>query len=96
MFPERFKQSLQAVTEFAKKDSNVPDIFKTDVSDLAERLFVVLRNYIKLEEFKHDPEMTADLYFEISRGYVASPDMRAVWLQNLAKYHESVSIYLIF
>jgi hypothetical protein len=32
---------------------------------LIERLFTVLKNSKKLEEFKYDPEQTADLYYQV-------------------------------
>lgn len=90
MDPIEFKTTLQAVGDYAQKDPNVPSHFKAEVLKLSERLFTVLLNSIKIQEFSYDPEMTADLYWEISRGYAASPDLRAAWLQNLATYHESV------
>ena len=39
--------------------------------------------------------MTADLYYQISKGYIASPDLRAAWLQSLAQFHINVSNPLI-
>lgn len=92
---ERFKASLVEVSGFAQNDKHVPDHFKKEVIDLTERLFTVLENSVKREEYSYDPEMTADLYYEISRGYVASPDLRATWLENLAAFHEAVSYIFI-
>ena len=91
MNPEQFKATLEAVSAYAQADVNVPPRFKEEVLNLSERLFTVLCNNIRIKEFSYDPEMTADLYWEISQGYGASPDLRAAWLQNLATFHESVS-----
>lgn len=90
MVSERFNSALREVSRFAQEDTNVPVHFRQEVVDLTERLFTALANSIKIAEFSFDPEMTADLYYDISRGYVASPDLRAAWLQNLAAFHETV------
>ena len=90
MDPDQFKATLMSVSDYAQQDSKVPTRFKEEVLNLTERLFTVLLNSIRIQEFSYDPEMTEDLYWEISRGYVASPDLRAAWLQNLASFHETV------
>eukprot|EP01094_Clydonella_sp_ATCC50884_P026649 TRINITY_DN7381_c0_g1_i1.p1 TRINITY_DN7381_c0_g1~~TRINITY_DN7381_c0_g1_i1.p1 ORF type:complete len:1788 (-),score=632.22 TRINITY_DN7381_c0_g1_i1:302-5233(-) len=86
--PERFQASLRAVAEFAQTDADMPREFSTQVTDLTERLFTVLRDSIKINSYSYDPEMTADLYYQVSKGYVASPDLRASWLSTLSRYHE--------
>ena len=88
--PEQFQHSLSTVAEFAQQDKSMPDTFKTQVSELMNRLFSVLRSSKEKEEYAYDPEKTADLYYDISKGYIASPDLRATWLSNLAIYQESV------
>ena len=85
--PARFKLSLEAIVRHAQKDAKMPPIFVQEVKELIARLFTVLRNTIKIRDFAYDPEMTADLYFAISKGYNDSPDLRAAWLANLARYH---------
>lgn len=74
----------------AEADASSPHDFRQEVVELSERLKIVLQNSLKIEEYSYDPEMTADLYYQMSKGYVASPDLRAAWLQNLAQYHEKV------
>lgn len=86
--PERFQASLGAVAHFAKEDGSMPPEFADQVQDLTDRLFTVLRDSIKISNYSYDPEMTADLYYQVSKGYVASPDLRASWLSTLSKYHE--------
>lgn len=38
-------------------------------------------------EFRFDPEMTADLYYQVAVDYVDSPDLRVTWMENLSTYH---------
>jgi hypothetical protein len=85
-----FHSSLDLVRKQAEKDKEKtthsgkgPD-FKQQVDDLCQRIASVLHNSTKLEAFKYDPEMTAELYYEISKGYTDSPDLRVTWLENLA------------
>lgn len=65
------------------------------IDELNERLFGVVRDSMKINLHSYDPEMTAELYSNISRGFMESPDLRVAWLQNLATYHKKVTILLI-
>ena len=58
-----------------------------ELTALAERAEKVLRDSQRIAEYRWDPETTADLYYEIARGYADAPDLRVVWLANLAKFH---------
>jgi hypothetical protein len=58
-----------------------------ELTALAERSVQVLRDSQRIAEFRWDPETTADLYYDIARGYSDAPDLRVVWLANLAKFH---------
>lgn len=82
-----------SVSKQAEQDAEVPQTFKQQATELTQRLFTVLKNSIKINEFSYDEEMTADLYYQISTGYIASPDLRAAWLQSLAQFHISVCIF---
>lgn len=55
------------------------------------RLFTVLRDCRLLSQSLSDPEMTADLYYQISNGYADSPELRASWLEHLYQAHKSVT-----
>ena len=43
-----------------------------------------------------DPERTAELYYQISKGFVDSPDLRVTWLENLANFHNKVNNLVVF
>lgn len=60
------------------------------IDELNERLFGVIRDSIKIKQHLYDPEMTTDLYCNISRGFMESPDLRVTWLQSLASFHKQV------
>jgi hypothetical protein len=86
----RFEASLSAVAEYAKTDPDMPAEFSAQLTGLTERLFTVLRDSIKISQFAYDPERTADLYYQVSKGYTASPDLRASWLATLSRFHSEV------
>jgi hypothetical protein len=71
------------------KSTDGDDVFGAEVSELMERLFSVLKYSAKLARFRYDPEMTADLYIQLSLNYVDSPVLRVTWLRNLSAYHLS-------
>lgn len=58
-----------------------------ELSALVDRTAQVLRDSQRIAEYRWDPETTADLFYEIARGYADAPDLRVVWLANLAKFH---------
>lgn len=71
--------------------------FITQLGTLINRLFAVLRDCRLLSQSRNDPELTADLYYQISNGYADSPELRATWLEHLYYAHKSVNqILLIF
>lgn len=59
----------------------------TEVKELVARLEHVIEDNMKMEEYSFDPETKADLYHQISRGYVDSPDLRMTELEKLAQMH---------
>jgi len=80
-----FRHSLECIVKqaYSEKDEK----FAKQVEELTKRLFLVLSNSIKIDNYKYDPEMTADLYYEISQGYNDSPDLKVAWLHSLASLH---------
>jgi dedicator of cytokinesis protein 6/7/8 len=78
---------LEYVAKLAKKEFNSVSL-GDDVEDLTKRLFKVISDSIKISEHDFDPEMTADLTYQVSIGYVESPDLRITWLENLVKFHK--------
>jgi hypothetical protein len=55
--------------------------------ELFQRLNQVILDSEKIHDFEYDPEMTADLYYQVSTRYNDSPDLRVAWLQNLGLFH---------
>eukprot|EP00026_Physarum_polycephalum_P000247 Phypoly_transcript_00247.p1 GENE.Phypoly_transcript_00247~~Phypoly_transcript_00247.p1 ORF type:complete len:1883 (+),score=221.77 Phypoly_transcript_00247:138-5651(+) len=89
------KGCLEAVAKHIK--TNYPKVqtqqgsMTQQIEELNERLFGVVRDSIKISLHSYDPEMTAELYSNISRGFMESPDLRVAWLQNLATFHKKHS-----
>ncbi len=65
--------------------------YSTQVEEMVTRLFGVIRDSLKLRETSWDPERTVELYYQISQGFLDSPDLRVTWLENLAEYHKMVT-----
>ena len=63
--------------------NDVAASFDLQVANLMDRLLGVLGNCLRVEKYKADPDMVADLYYEISNGFVDSPELRLAWLANL-------------
>jgi hypothetical protein len=61
---------------------------------MVQRLFGVIRDSLKMREMTYDPEKTVDLYYQISSGFIDSPDLRVTWLENLSEYEKKN--YFIF
>lgn len=57
---------------------------------MVNRLFGVIRDSLKKKEMSWDPERTIELYYQISVGFIDSPDLRVTWLENLGDYHSKV------
>jgi len=55
--------------------------------DLHTTLKKVIHDSERIAEFRFDPEMTEELFFDVSIAYRDSPDLRVTWLENLAKHH---------
>lgn len=58
---------------------------------MVQRLFGVIRDSHKMKEMSWDPERTAELYYQISKGFIDSPDLRITWLENLSRHYEEVN-----
>lgn len=55
---------------------------------MVNRLFGVIRDSLKVREMSWNHERTAELYYQISLGFIDSPDLRVTWLEALAEYHQ--------
>jgi hypothetical protein len=87
------RQSLEFICAYAhivedrmalSNPSNERSTFAAELEASANRLFIVIRDSNKLAHYRFDPEMTADLFYQISNGYTDSPELRMTWLQNIS------------
>jgi hypothetical protein len=71
-------------------------VFVRQVEELTGRLTKIMRdtNQVREVEQKADQEKIADLYARIAKGYSATPELRATWLQALCKKHEEAKNYV--
>jgi len=84
------RRSLAAIAEMARMDENVTESFAEEVENLIDRLDAALENQYKIAQTKHDPEATCQLYLQTSESYTHSPDLRVIWLNNLAEFHKKL------
>jgi hypothetical protein len=82
-----FELLQSALREAARAVTASDSVLGAELTALAERSVQVLRDSQRIAEFRWDPETTADLYYDIARGYSDAPDLRVVWLANLSKFH---------
>ncbi|KAL6054781.1 dedicator of cytokinesis protein 7 isoform X5 [Balamuthia mandrillaris] len=80
-------RSLKAVVANASADARFGKPQATQVEELCMRLTKVVEDSKKMDAYRYDPEMTADLYYKVSTGYADSPDLRVTWLDNLCTFH---------
>ena len=79
--------SLSIVAKRSKERHPKEGSLGTQVEDMVNRLFGVIKDSIQMNEMRWDPEITIELFYKISIGYTDSPDLRVTWLENLASYH---------
>jgi hypothetical protein len=80
------RSSLLALVPVAGK---VSASLGTEVEELVKRLFSVLTDSARIVQYRWDLETTADLYYQIAKGYIDSPDLRVTWILQLAQLHKS-------
>ena len=82
------KRSLKTILYYAESDLDLNESsFPSQVKDLVLNLNTILSDTVKMREFNDDPEMLIDLMHRIANCYQNSPDMRLIWLQNMAHKH---------
>jgi hypothetical protein len=80
--------SLKAIARHASLDSDVSSDFKGQLDDLLDkRMSDILTNVSLLQRWESDPEMFADILYQISCGWRDSPDIRFHWMEALAARH---------
>lgn len=50
-----------------------------------------------MKEYSQDPDMLMDLMYRVAKGYqqTSSPDLRLAWLENMARKHNQVRLYVL-
>ena len=82
------KRSLKSILNYADNDLElIESTFPSQVKDLIINLNTILSDTCKMREFLDDPEMSIDLMHRVANCYQNSPDMRLIWLQNMAQKH---------
>ncbi|CAF0831727.1 unnamed protein product [Brachionus calyciflorus] len=82
------KRSLKTILFYAESDLElIESSFPSQVKDLVLNLNTILSDTVKMRENQDDPEMLIDLMHRIANCYQNSPDMRLIWLQNMAQKH---------
>ncbi|KAH3762526.1 DOCK family protein [Pelomyxa schiedti] len=88
--------SIQASTGVAT-DSSLPQSlgvtqvdFVSEMDKMMNHLHSIIAENMKLRACSLDPEMTCEIYHQLSRGFQDAPDLRVTWLNNLAhKHHQT-------
>jgi hypothetical protein len=82
------KSSLKTILIYADSDTElIESTFPSQVKDLIINLNTILSDTIKMKEYADDSDMILDLMHRIANCYQNSPDMRLIWLQNMAQKH---------
>jgi len=55
------------------------------VQDFVQKLFLILRDSVKMNEYQDDTEMMADMHYRIAQGYMNAPDLRLASLDTLQR-----------
>ncbi|KAN0022151.1 hypothetical protein ACTFIU_004320 [Dictyostelium citrinum] len=56
------------------------------IDELKDRLFGVIKNNVKILQHSYDPEMKADLYYNLSNTFIESPDLRITLLKSFREF----------
>jgi len=78
--------SLEGILEHAMSCTEQPNMVQ-QISDLVKQLLSLLRYNASIADNAFDPDITADLYLQISSSYHDSPTLRVTWLDSLATAH---------
>lgn len=60
------------------------------MKEIADRLFLILRDRVKMREYNDDNDMLVDMHHRIAQGYMNAPDLRLATFEVLRKLHFSV------
>jgi hypothetical protein len=82
----RLLNSLKVVKR--KVSATAPQVAAV-IKELDEKIRSIISDNMKMKQYSYDPDMTADLIYDISTRLLESPDERISWLENLAEFYRS-------
>ncbi|KAI3635129.1 hypothetical protein MIR68_006695 [Amoeboaphelidium protococcarum] len=85
--PQNLKIGLLAINAYAQKDSQAPKTLSKMVSDCVITFVNILKDNVRLQMHRDDPEMQEDMYYKLAQSYVGIPDIRLTVLESLAVSH---------
>jgi dedicator of cytokinesis protein 6/7/8 len=63
------------------------------VDELTAKLDTILRDSLKIQQYRDDQQMMEDLIYRVAHSYTSTPDLRVTWLDNLCDEHKKVGNY---
>lgn len=85
--PANLKISLLLVSKFAEGDAMQTKMFQKMCTDGVHALVEILKNNIKMNNCRDDPELLHDMYYTLAKSYGGAPDLRLTVLETLANLH---------
>jgi hypothetical protein len=74
--------SVKSVKEHFQGNAAISQV----VGSLDSRIRSIITDHKKMHDYEFDSETMIDLYYQVSRQLIDSPDERITWLQNLAEF----------
>ena len=84
------RKSLATVIEYSLEDDLAKTKFPKEVKEAADKLFLILRDQVKINEFEGDLDMVIDMRHRIAQGYMNAPDLRLATLEAIVKLNMEV------
>ena len=84
------RKSLATIIEYSLEDDLAKTKFPKEVKGAADRLFLILREQVKMSEFEGDLDMIIDMQHRIAQGYMNAPDLRLATLEAIVKLNMEV------
>ena len=87
----QLQASLAAIAKHAHTSGGSGDLARVQplvvafIQQLVDLIGTLVNYQTQIAQSSHDPELLADLYYNISNGYSDSPDLRLAWLENLSQ-----------
>lgn len=80
----------QTINSISYSDTELKDTsFQIEVKELTKKIKTILTATSQLKEFKDNLEALTDLHYSLAKSYLKTPELRLIWLENMAKANES-------